>query len=148
MTAHFTTESDVVLRFTISARNNARIGPHSYRVFGTEGYFERFSGRGKIPAATFFSSNRLYGASQLTELPVDTSRFEFGAMGGIGHGGADYALCRKFYRALAGEGEGITLREGLRMTLPGIFAAASARRGGELTTIRYPWESDFSAAMA
>ncbi len=141
MTAHFTTESNVVLRLTISARNNAHIGPHSYRVFGTEGYFERFSGRGKIPAATFFSSNRLYGARQLTELPVDTQRSEFGAMGGIGHGGADYALCHRFYHALAGEGGAITLREGLRMSLPGIFAAESAKRGGEVTTIRYPWES-------
>ena len=148
MSAHFTTESNVVLRLTISTRNNARIGAHSYRVFGTEGYFERFSGRGKIPAATFFNSNKLYGTRQLTELPVDMPRFEFENSGATGHGGADYALCRRFFRALVGEDEAITLREGLRMSLPGIFAAESARRGGELVTIMYPWESGFKANMA
>ena len=31
------------------------------------------------------------------------------------------------------------LSEGLRMSLPGIYAAESARRGGELTNIKYPW---------
>ena len=147
MTAQFTTESNVVVRLAISGRNNARIGAHAYRVFGTEGYFERFSGRGKIPAATFFNSNKLYGATQLTELPVDTQRSEFGALAGLGHGGADYALCRRFFRAFAGEGEAITLREGLRMSLPGIFAAESSRRGGEMMTINYPWESGFKTTM-
>lgn len=147
MTAHFTTESNVVFRFSISTRNNAHIGQHSYRVFGTEGYFERFSGRGKIPPATFFSSNKLYGTKRLTEFPVDTARFEFGNSDMTGHGGADYALCYRFFHALAGEGEAITLREGLRMTLPGIFAAESARCGGKMITIKYPWESDFRTAL-
>jgi predicted dehydrogenase len=147
MTAHFTTESNVVVRLNTSFRNNARIGAHSYRVFGTEGYFERFSGRGKVTPATFFNSNKLYAAGGLTELPVDTQRTEFGAAAGLGHGGADYALCRRFFRALAGEDEPITLREGLRMTIPGTFAAESAKRGGEALTISYPWESSFKTKI-
>jgi len=147
MTAHFTTESNVVFRFTISTRNNAKIGLHSYRVFGTEGYFERFSGRGKIPPATFFSSNKLYATKNLTELPIDTQRYEFGSQGSLGHGGADFALCNRFFNAMQGKGEAITLREGLRMSLPGIYAAESAKQGGKLVTIKYPWESDFSTVL-
>ena len=38
----------------------------------------------------------------------------------------------------------ITLREGLLMTLPGIYAAVSAQRGGEKLTIHYPWEAEFA----
>lgn len=30
------------------------------------------------------------------------------------------------------------------MTLPGIYAAESAIRGGERLTIHYPWERDFA----
>lgn len=41
----------------------------------------------------------------------------------------------------------ISLREGLRMTLPGIAAAESARLGGQLLRIRYPW-SDPTAEVA
>lgn len=33
----------------------------------------------------------------------------------------------------------ISLREGLRMSLPGIHAVESAKRGGELIETRYPW---------
>ena len=35
--------------------------------------------------------------------------------------------------------------KGLRMTLPGIYAAESARLRGEKLTIHYPWESEFQA---
>jgi len=28
----------------------------------------------------------------------------------------------------------------LRMTLPGLYALESAKRGGEVMTIRYPWD--------
>lgn len=140
MTATFSTDSHVVFRLTTSFINNAHIGLHNYRVFGTEGYFERFSGRGKIAPATFFSSNKLYGAKALTELPVDASRPEFGSKATIGHGGADYALVNRFLGAIEGKCEPISLREGLRMTIPGIFAAESAKRGGELLRIVYPWD--------
>ena len=41
---------------------------------------------------------------------------------------------------IAGEKEPtLNMREALRMTLPGIYALQSARSGGELTKIRYPW---------
>jgi hypothetical protein len=39
----------------------------------------------------------------------------------------------------------ISLREGLRMTLPGIYAAESAIRKGEKLTMHYPGEEEFAA---
>lgn len=64
----------------------------------------------------------------------------------FGHGGADSYLWQLFAEALrTGAKEApIPLREGLRMTLPGIYAAESAIRGGERLTIHYPWERDFA----
>ncbi len=57
-----------------------------------------------------------------------------------GHGGADYAMLDAFIKAVrAGGPSPIGLKEGLRMTLPGIYAAESAKKGGELTRIIYPW---------
>lgn len=144
MTAQFQTKSGVVLRLTVSFINNAGCGLHSYRVFGTEGYFERLSERGRQSARTAFKSNKFYGAGEMTELNIDMLRPEYAckATDATGHGGADYALLDQFFTALhnGAKTAPITLREGLRMSLPGLYAAESARRGGELVTIRYPWE--------
>ncbi len=142
MTAHFTTPKNVVVRFTASFINEARCGHHSYRVFGTEGYFERLSERGPYPARCLFNSKKLYGAGKLTELPVDMVRPEFPASKEAGHGGADYVLFHDFFEALrSGDmSKVITLRDGIRMSLPGFFAAESANQGGQTVEIRYPWD--------
>ena len=142
MTAHFSTKSNVILRLTVSFINEAQCGNHSYRVFGTEGYFERLSERGNIPARCMFNSKKLYGANTLTELPVDMQRREFSSSQNTGHGGADFVLLHDFFQVLRnGNMEKlITLKDGLRMTLPGIFAAESAANGGAITRIRYPWQ--------
>jgi hypothetical protein len=63
----------------------------------------------------------------------------------VGHGGLDYALEDKFFRAvLNGEPAPITLKEGLAMTLPGIYAEESSKRGGEVMTMYYPWDKEWS----
>lgn len=146
MSAQFLAGDDTIVKITVSFRNAAGIGLHSYRVFGSEGYFEHLSERGKLsPARTFFNSNRLYGARELTELPIDLMPHEYAHdKRAGGHGGTDFALLDHFFKAIAGEVPPISLREGLRMTLPGIYAAESAARGGELLPIRYPWDDDFS----
>lgn len=145
MTAHFTTPKNVVVRFTASFINEAKCGHHSYRVFGTEGYFERLSERGKYPARSMFNSKKLYGAGQLTELPIDMTRPDFAdASRGSGHGGADFMLFHDFFHALrTGDmSKVITLREGIRMSVPGLFAAESATLGGQAVDIHYPWDKD------
>ncbi len=140
MTAHFTTEHQVICRLTTSFINEAGIGEHTYRIFGTQGYFERFSGRGDMPPATLCRSSKLYGLNRITRLPVDTMRQEPELQQCADHGGADFALLHHFFAAWEGKCEPITLRDGLRMTLPGIFAARSAELGGAPVEIRYPWD--------
>ena len=141
MTANFTTESDVIVRITVSFRTNSQLSGHSYRIFGTEGYFERLSDRGDFPGRTLFSSTRFYGAKGFVQLPVDMSRKEFGKNASVGHGGADYALIRHFLLAFKGKCEPISIKEGLQMSLPGLFAAESAKLNGRLIKIKYPWIS-------
>ena len=147
MAALFQTESGVVIRLLRNGKCRAMIGAHSYRVFGTNGYFERIGSRGSTPSTTRFNSYGLYGASTLTELPIDMMPHEYeGNSKAQGHGGADYALFDHMFQACQNHQEfPITLREGLRMTLPGIYAAESARRHGEKLTIHYPWEKEFQA---
>ena len=57
-----------------------------------------------------------------------------------GHSGVDYAMLDAFFNAIREGGPSpVSLKEGLRMSLPGTFAAESARKGGELVRIKYPW---------
>ena len=61
----------------------------------------------------------------------------------VGHGGMDYALLDHFFDALQnGKESPISLKEGLRMTLPGIYAEMSSKQGGKVLEIRYPWDND------
>ena len=63
-----------------------------------------------------------------------------------GHGGMDYAMLDNFFMAIGeGKGEPVTLKEGLAMTIPGIYAEESAKRGGEVLTMQYPWEEEWTA---
>ena len=66
------------------------------------------------------------------------------ASNGAGHGGADFMLYHDFFEALrTGNMEKvITMRDGIRMSLPGLFAAESAEKGGEIVQIRYPWDKE------
>ena len=65
-----------------------------------------------------------------------------------GHGGMDYAMFDHFFKALlAGEPAPIDLRAGLAMTLPGIYAEESIKRGGAVIEMKYPWDEDFSTEI-
>lgn len=147
--ALFQTESGVTIRLLRNGKCRAGIGAHSYRVFGTKGYYERLDSRGKgYPAVTRFRSDELYGAHELTVIPTDTmaKEYMYDPKATFGHGGADYALIDHMFTAyLNGDKEyPISLREGLRMTLPGIFAEESAKRKGERLRMTYPWDADWS----
>ncbi len=78
----------------------------------------------------------------LTRLPVAEARPELQAAAGVGeHGGADYAMLTDFADAIEGrKAPAVGIREALAMTLPGLYALDSARHGGRLTQIRYPWD--------
>jgi len=144
--ALFQTASGVTIRLLRNGRCRAFFGHHSYRVFGTKGYFERIDSRGKTPDVVRFRSDEFYGADALTELPVGMMPNEYADNPkAAGHGGADYALFDHLFAAmLRGDQEfPISLRDGLCMTLPGIYAAKSAQLGGQKLTIHYPWEPEF-----
>lgn len=146
MVALLRTKSNVVVRLLTSFINNYVGGHHSYRFLTTKGCFERTPSYRTIrkeaaeSQRTLFYSTELYGHKNWTELPSDETRPEYAAQKDVGHGGLDYALLDKFFEAIRTGGPSpISLREGLRMTLPGIYAAESARNGGQLTKIEYPW---------
>ena len=150
--ALFQTESGVTIRLLRNGRCRAAIGHHSYRVFGTKGYFERLDSRGEgYPAVTRFRSDVLYGARQLTTLPVGMMAHEYASNPkASGHGGADFALLDHMFTAFLEKKESfpISLRDGLRMTLPGIYATESVKNNGEKVKIVYPWDSDWADALA
>ena len=108
---------------------------------------DRRAERGKSEARCVIRSEKLYGLKKGAELLIDKPRPEYANLpkGQVGHGGADYALFDHFFGALRSGAKKapIDLREGLRMTLPGIYAAESALRGGITLPIRYPWDPDF-----
>lgn len=142
--AQFQTDSGVVVRLLRNGRCRARIGDHAYRVFGTEGYMERVD-RNKNPLIR-------YNFTQLD----DNERKEIGGefmppayadnKKAVGHGGMDYAMLDDFYNAiLEGREAPISLKDGLLMTLPGIYAEESSKRGGALMRMRYPWDDDWTA---
>jgi predicted dehydrogenase len=151
MTATYQTPTGVIVRQTCSFINNCKTGHHSFRIFGTEGYFEHLSSRGSEPARTRFNSNKLYGADKITELPVSFLPKEVeawskkNALANFGHGGADSYMMHKFEETLLNgtKQSPCDLRMGLRMTLPGIFAVNSALEGGTPQKIYYPWDSEW-----
>ena len=147
MVALFRTRSNVVVRLLVSFINEVSTH-HQYRLFTTKGSFERTASHntsmGWVSAEsprTLFYSKDLPLSKNMIELPVaEMPPALAGNPKATGHGGIDYAMLGAFIKAIREGGPSpISLKDGLRMSLPGIFAAESARKGGELVRIRYPW---------
>lgn len=146
MCAQFQTDSGVVVRLMKNGRCRAQIGHHNYRVFGTEGYMERID-RFNKPVIRYNSMKELD-----TSLKEIDGRFMPPAYeknpDASGHGGMDYAMVDHVLQAiLNGEPAPIDVKAGLAMTLPGIYAEESAKRGGEVLRIRYPWDDDWTSEL-
>jgi hypothetical protein len=142
MCANFQTQSGVVVRLMRNKRCRAAIGHHNYRVFGTEGYMERME-RQNGPVIRYNSMKELdtglkeIGGEFMPPAYANNPKAQ-------GHGGMDYVMLDHFLKAIQeGKGRPTTLKKGLAMTLPGIYAEESARRGGEVLTMRYPWDADW-----
>ena len=155
MVALYQTDSGVLIRQTNSFINQCTTGHHSFRIFGSKGYFEHLSQRGSQPARTAFSSRKLYGMDKWTEIPIGFTakeveiRSQQNTAAMFGHGGADSFLWHRFVEALQNKEKEapINLKKGLAMTLPGIYAQASAERGGVKMPISYPWDEDFKTEI-
>lgn len=143
MAALFRTKSNVVVRLLTSFINNYVGAHHTYKFMTTEGCFETLSGYPRTDKMVLFYSRKLDKLNKnWIQLPVDLYMppAYMGNPKASGHNGIDYAMLDAFFKAIREKGKSpISLKEGLRMTLPGIYAAESARRGGELVRIRYPW---------
>jgi len=141
----------VIVRLLRNGRCCARIGHHNYRVFCTKGYFERIAAKGDLPTAVRFNSDVLYGAKHLTTLPMGEympNEYE-NEPRATGHGGMDYAMLGRFFKVLLAGSKKVPtdLREGLRMTIPGIYAEESSKRNGEVLTMHYPWDAEWKTAF-
>lgn len=146
MCAQFQTESGVVVRLMRNGRCRAKIGAHNYRVFGTEGYMERMERWPDI----------VIRYNSMKELDTDMKTIGGESMppayannpDATGHGGMDYAMLDQFVKSITdGSGKSVSLKEGLAMTLPGIYAEESAKRGGEVLTMHYPWDKDWTTEI-
>jgi len=146
MCAQFQTDSGVVVRLMRNGRCRADIGHHNYRVFGTEGYMERIDRFGK-PVIRYNSHNELDTSLKEIEGKFMPPAYEKNP-NATGHGGMDYAMLDHVFKAiLNGEPAPIPLKAGLAMTLPGIYAEESAKRGGEVLRMRYPWDDDWTTEI-
>ncbi len=147
MCANFRTESGVVVRLMRNGRCRAHCGNHNYRVFGTEGYMERME-RFDKPVIRYNSMREM--DTSLHEISGEYMPPEFAGLeiAKTGHGGLDYALFAHALNALRnGLPAPISLKEGLAMTLPGIYAEESAKRDGAVLRMRYPWDPDWTTEL-
>ncbi|MBR5527700.1 MAG: Gfo/Idh/MocA family oxidoreductase [Clostridia bacterium] len=146
MCAQFRTESGIVIRLMRNGRCRANIGHHNYRVFGTEGYMERIDRLSK-PVIRYNSAKEL--DSEMKEIGGEFMPPAYANNPkASGHGGMDYAMLDHFFMAIdAGKGEPVTLKEGLKMTIPGIYAEKSAKLGGKVLTMHYPWEDGWTTEI-
>jgi predicted dehydrogenase len=142
MAAIFRTRGGAVVKLLISFINSHPAPFHRYACYGTAGYFEKTQPLAGGESQVLFSTRTAYGLHGLTKLPVAETRSELQAAPGVGeHGGADVVMLQNFADAIEGKAEpSVDLRQALRMTLPGLYALESARSGGRLVKIRYPWD--------
>ncbi len=142
MTAIFRTAEGTVVKLLTSFITSHPAPFHRYVLYGNAGYFEKTQPLAGGESQVLFSSRNIYGMHGLTKLPVAEARPEFQAVAGIGeHGGADYVMLSNFADAIEGKAApAVGIREALSMTLPGLYALDSARHGGRLTKVHYPWD--------
>ncbi len=141
MVAIFKTRSGVVAKVLTCFVNKHPFSYHRYVCHGTKGFFEKTEPLAGGEYQVLMSSDAVYGMRGLTRLPVTETRQEQAHGVGVGgHGGADGLMIKDFIDSISGVKEpDVNMREALRMTLPGLYALQSARAGGELTKISYPW---------
>lgn len=144
--AQFQTPSGVVIRVMRNGRCRADIGHHMYRVFGTEGYYEKVERFGK-PVIRYNSMKEM--DTGLKEISGEYMPPAYANNpDAVGHGGIDYAMLDHFFQALLSGGPApISLKAGLEMTLPGIYAEESAKQGGKVLYMRYPWDEDWTSEL-
>ena len=142
------TPNNVVVRF-LTAFALPYHGPaHTTRIMAEKGIVELYNEKVRLwlKGLNEFSSQNDFLEIPLTPQSdarpismriIDEDIFQ---LAGHGHNGSDILMLKDFADAiLNGKPSPVGIREGLAMTLPGIYAAESARDGGALKEIKYPW---------
>lgn len=139
--AIFKTEKGAVIKILIGF--GMYVGhDHNYTIYGTKGSI--FTDRVKrFPEAHSYAklSSILGTDNNPIEIPVKT---KFYGEPDSGHGGADGKMVKDFIKCIIENLESRNnIDSAIKMALPGIVAAESARRGGELMNIYYPWDNEW-----
>ena len=147
MVSIMNTRNKAVVRFLASFALYKSGPDHTTRIFTDDGMFELYNEKIRIFKPDF---SEFCEKPEIVEIPFGRFPMRFVqdfpvdkvlAAGGGGHGGADFSALEAFADAiLNGKKSPCTVEKGLAMTLPGIFAAESAKEGGALKKILYPWE--------
>ena len=148
MAALLHTKSNVVVRL-LTCFGMPTKGPyHTTRILAEKGNVYLYNERAKVwlkDLNEFSAENDYldipltpYGASRPGSVPIyDEETFK---KAHYGHNGSDNLMLKDFCDAiLNNKPSPLGIREGLAMTLPGIYGALSAREGGVLKEIIYPW---------
>ncbi len=142
------TESNIVVRF-LTAFGLPTYGPqHTTKIMAEKGIVTLYNQKADLYLKglnEFSSTNKLLeipftpeGSSRPMGLKIiDEGTFR---LGNYGHNGSDNYMLKDFAEAiLNNKPSPLGIKEALAMTLPGIYAALSAREGGALKEIKYPW---------
>lgn len=153
MVAILHTKSNMVVRFltAFGLPYPHKAPAHTTRILTDKGIVELYNDKARIYLEGL---NAFSAESGFLEIPltpggvsrplgmkiIDEALF---AYAGYGHNGSDISMMEDFADALVNNKPSpIGIKEGLAMTLPGIYAAESAREGGVLKKIVYPWDKE------
>ncbi|MFA6929058.1 MAG: Gfo/Idh/MocA family oxidoreductase [Lentisphaeria bacterium] len=150
MAALLRTRNNVVVRFLTGFATPYHGPAHTTKIFAEKGIVELYNEKARVWLAGLndFSARNDFIEIPLTPQVSDRPRGiriddeEVFRLASCGHNGSDNRMLQDFAQAiLQGKPSPIGIREGLAMTLPGIYAALSAREGGTLKEIHYPWNT-------
>ena len=148
MAALLRTKNHVVVRFLTAFATPYRGPAHTTKIFHEKGIIELYNEKARVwlTGLSEFSARNDFLEIPFTPLGSDRPQGlsiideELFRQASWGHNGSDNLMLQDFAEAiLQGRPSPLGIREGLAMTLPGIYAALSARENGSLKEIRYPW---------
>lgn len=142
MVAIFRTSSNAIVKLLVSFINYCPAHGQRYRFYFDNGYFERTADyEGEHSGTSYFYSDSHHIKKELNDIKIGEGLLKNQHLDSIGnHGGANYELLKQFYKRInTGKKSPLGLKEALLMSIPGIFAAESARKDGKNIDIQYPW---------
>ena len=150
MSALLHTKNNIVVRL-LTAFGLPTTGPlHTTRIMAEKGIVYLYNEKARVWLRDL---NQFSANNDFIEIPFTPTREsrpaelvihdeEIFRSASYGHNGSDIYMLRDFADAVLNHKPSpIGIREMLAMTLPGIYAAESAKEGGVLKQIKYPWDA-------